>query len=324
MMGTSKHWAASGICLLIGLGTLQAHAEDAVLPSEYDQDRFFVVPVIAGGERIRLLTDTGGGVLFFDDAAMRLKLSVSGVSLSDYKGMAAKFPEFEPGKEVPAPKTEGDVVPIAPGPVRMRLSWLTKDIDGIIGQGWFGDRVWTLDYPAHKLTFHPDGKAPSSDKAHRVDLGFRKNEKGQRATHYPRIEISIAGQTYDVLLATGSTVAVTAGALKVLDDGGSAIRATCLISTTIFDQWKKEHPEWRIVPNAEEGSGEPMIEVPELTIAGYTVKNIWFTQRPDNNFSEHFSNWTDKPVVGAIGGNVLKAFRVVLDYPAAAAWFEKS
>ena len=312
-----------GLLLVVSAGSRRARAADVVLPSQYDQDRFFVVPVLVGGDVMRLLADTGGGVLFFDDAAVRLKLTVSGVSLSDYKGMAATFPEFEPGKGIPVPKTEGDVIPIAPGPVRMRLSWLTKDIDGIIGQGWFGDRVWTLDYPGRKLIYHPDGKAEASQKAHRQELGFRVNQQGQRVMHYPRIEVLVAGKPLDVFIATGSSVAVTADALKVIDEGGPAVRATSLISNSIFDQWKKDHPDWRVVTNAEETSREPMIEVPELTIAGFTVRNVWFTQRPDNNFREHFSNWTDKPVEGAIGGNALKDFRIVLDYPKAVAWFEK-
>lgn len=322
-MKTSRNGWASGVLLCVGLGMSVVRAEDMVLPTQYDQDRFFVVPVIVGGDVIRLLTDTGGGVLFFDDAAMRLKLSVSGVSLSDYKGMAAKFPEFEEGKGVPVPKTEGDVVPIAPGPVRMRLSWLTKDIDGIIGQGWFGERVWTMDYPGRKMMFHPDGKATTSDKAHQLELGFRTNDQGKRLTHYPRIEVSIAGKTMSMLLATGSTVAITADALKAIGDGGPAIRAVSLITNSVMDEWRKDHPDWKVVTNAEESAGEPMIEVPELTIAGYTVRKVWFVQRPDNNFIDHFSNWTDKPVIGAIGGNVLKEFRVVLDYPGAKAWLEK-
>jgi hypothetical protein len=309
--------------MLLCTGSIRALAQGTVLPSQYDQDRFFVVPVIAGGEAIRLLTDTGGGILIFEDAASRLKLPISGVTLAGYKGLATKFPTFEAGKEVPIPKSEGDVIPIAPPPVRMSLSWLTQDIDGILGQGWFADRVWTFDYPGHKLTFHGEGKAPSSEKAHRMKMGFRKSEEGRQATRFPRIQVAIAGQALDVLLATGASVAVTADALKSIDDGGPAIRATSLISTSIFDQWKKDHPEWRVVSNAEEGSGEPMILVPELTIAGLPVTQVWFTRRPDNNFSEHFSKWTDKPVVAAIGGNVLKGFRVVLDYPNSIAWLEK-
>lgn len=303
------------------LGVLKAG--ETVMPTTMDQDRFFAVPVIEGGEAMRWLTDTGGGVFLFDDAALRLKLSVSGVNLAEYKGMAAQFPKFEEGKAIPTPRTEGDVIPIAPGPVRMRLSWLTKDIDGIMGQGWFGDRVWTLDYPGRKLLYHETDKPTPSEKMRKLPLGFRLNEKGDRSSNYPRIEVSIGGKTLDVLLASGATVALTAEALKAIDEGGPAIRATSLVSTTIFEEWQKEHPQWRVVQNAEEGSGEPLIEVPEVTIAGFAVGPVWFTRRPDDNFSEHFSNWTDKPVHGAIGGNVLKHFRILLDYPRAAAWLEK-
>lgn len=317
-----ESWA--GVVLIsAGLHGRQTNAADLVLPSEYDQDRFLVVPVVAGGEAMRLITDTGGGVFFFDDAAARAKLSVSGVTLEDYKGMAAKYPEFEPGKGVPVPKTEGDVIPLAPGPVRARLSWLTKDIDGILGQGWFGDRVWTLDYPGKKLIYHEDGKASHSEQAHKMEMAFRTKENGQRAINYPRIQVVIAGQTLDMLLSTGSSIMLSADALKAMGDGGAAIRATSLISKSVLEQWKKDHPDWRVIANAEEGAGEPMILVPELTLAGFKVSQVWFTQRQDNNFSEHFANWMDKPVVGAIGGNALKDFRIVLDYPGSVAWVEK-
>lgn len=294
-----------------------------IIPTLYDQDRFIALPVIPDGEAMRLLTDTGGGVFIFDDAALRHKLSVNGVELADYKGMAATWPEFEPGKGVPTPKTEGDVIPIAPGPVRMRLSWLTKDIDGILGQGWFQDRVWTYNFPDQKLIYHEDGKASWSEGAHKLEMGFRKNSQGVRIMSYPRIEVTISGKTYDVLLATGASVALKSDALNLIDAGGASIRAVSLISHSILEGWKKDHPDWKVLPNAEEGSGEPMILVPEVSIAGFTVRNVWFLQRPDSNFVDRFSDWTDKPVVGAIGGNALRGFRMVLDYPNAVAWIEK-
>lgn len=323
MQRTRMKLSVAGLLVSFSIASSPARATDVVLPTEYDQDRFFVVPVVAGGEAMRLLTDTGGGVFFFDDAAVRAKLTVSGVTLEDYKGLAAKFPEFEPGKGVPTPKTEGDVIPIAPGPVRARLSWLSKDIDGILGQGWFGDRMWTLDYPGRKLTYHEDKKANPSQHANKLEMAFRKKDNGERATNYPRIQATIAGQTLEMLLATGSSVRLTADALKAVDEGGAAIRSTCLISKSVLEQWKKEHPDWRVVPNAEEATGEPMILVPELTLAGFKVDQVWFTQRPDDNFTEHFAKWMDKPVVGAIGGNALKDFRVILDYPGSMAWLEK-
>lgn len=323
MTGTNRNSSIAGLVLaVIALNAADRDARGAI-PFEYDQDRFFVLPVLENGETIRWLSDTGGGVFLFDDAALRLKLSVSGVTMVDYKGMAAAMPTFADGKSIPLPKTEGDVIPIAPGPVRMRLSTLTKEIDGILGQAWFGDRVWTLDYPGKKLTWHEDGKASPGERMRKIPLGFRLNEKGERAMHYPRIEIEIAGKTHDVLLATGSTVGLTAEALKAVDDGRPVNRASSLISTTIFEEWQKNHPEWRVLSNAEEGTGEPMIEVPQVSIGGIAVGPVWFTRRSDANFDDHFSNWTDKPVHGAIGGNVLRHFRLILDYPNATAWLEK-
>jgi hypothetical protein len=205
----------------------------------------------------------------------------------------------------------------------MRLSWLTKDIDGILGEGWFGGRVWTLDYPAQRLHHHADGQAPRSESARKLELGFRVNSEGERPLNYTRITVSIDGAPLEMLLATGSSVALKADALKEIDAGGAAIRSTSLISQSIFEDWKKKHPHWRVVPNAEETSGEPMILVPEVELAGFAVKNVWFLQRPDSNFVDRFSDWTDKPVVGAIGGNALRGFRVILDYPKAEAWIEK-
>jgi hypothetical protein len=65
-----------------------------------------------------------------------------------------------------------------------------------------------------------------------------------------------------------------------------------------------------------------MIEVPHVTVAGFTVGPVWFAQKPDANFSGIMSPMMDKPVQGAFGGSGLRYFRIVLDYPKAMAWFE--
>lgn len=67
-----------------------------------------------------------------------------------------------------------------------------------------------------------------------------------------------------------------------------------------------------------------MIEVPEISVAGYTVGPVWFTRRPDKNFHEYMSQWMDKRVEGALGGNALYHFRITIDYPRAVAVFEKA
>lgn len=65
----------------------------------------------------------------------------------------------------------------------------------------------------------------------------------------------------------------------------------------------------------------PMIRVPSVTVAGHTVGPVWFAQRPDSNFRKMMPELMDKPIEGALGGSALQYFRVVIDYPGAAAYF---
>jgi hypothetical protein len=64
------------------------------------------------------------------------------------------------------------------------------------------------------------------------------------------------------------------------------------------------------------------IRVPSVDVAGFAIGPVWFTERRDRNFSEMMSSMTDRPVVGALGGNALAHMRMTLDYPRAAAYFE--
>jgi len=309
----------------VGQAAMAGDPSDVVvIPTQFDQDRFFVVPTTTDGATLRMIADTGGGMLLFDDAAKRLNLEVTGLNLNEYKGLACKFPTFAEGKGIPNTqvKLPDGMFPLLPAPVRKSLSWLTNDIDGILGESWFAGRVWTLDYIDKRLLMQPKAPPNSSEKAHRIDMGLRKQEPGSRSVHYPRIEVTIADTTLNMLLATGASVAINADALKELGDG-PAIRATSLISNSTFDRWKKDHPDWKVVSNAEQDSGEPMIEVRKVTVAGISVGPIWFTQRPDSNFRDNYSDWTDKPVEGALGPNALHGMRVTLDYVQGVAWFEK-
>ena len=309
----------------VGLGPPLTAADppDAiVIPTEFNQDRFFAVPSTPDGRTLRLIADTGGGMFLFSDSAERQKLEVFGVSWDDYKGLACHLPAFADGKGIPSPGAKEGVIPVAPAPVRLGLASLTQDIDGILGESWFADRVWTFDFAGKKILFHPKGAPELPKSAVRVEMGLRKSTSPARPPSYPRIQVTIAGEKTDVLLSTGCVVARTADALKELG-GVVAIRGASLISNSTFDRWKKEHRDWRIVANAEEGSGEPMIEVPDVSLAGIPVGKVWFTQRPDSNFRDNFSQWMDRPVDGAIGPNALRGLCITLDYPNRTAWFEK-
>src|SRR5262249_56771960 len=102
-----------------------------------------------------------------------------------------------------------------------------------------------------------------------------------------------------------------------------ARRAASCITQSKSDHWHKKHRDWKVVDKAEQRTGAAMIEVPRIEVAGYEVGPVWFTARADKNFHEFMSQWMDRTVEGALGGSGLRFFRVTVDYPHAAAYFEK-
>jgi hypothetical protein len=89
-----------------------------------------------------------------------------------------------------------------------------------------------------------------------------------------------------------------------------------------MDRWLSRHPEWLVIEEVDARvEGMRMIEVPGVQVAGVEVGPVRFTERPDANFHEFMSQFTDRRVDGALGGNVFRFFRVVLDYPASEARF---
>jgi hypothetical protein len=126
-----------------------------------------------------------------------------------------------------------------------------------------------------------------------------------------------------MLLDTGAMIRLTADAAPAFDVAPGTIVGGGFIMKAVFDEWHAKHPDWRVIEHGEaapSGDGNAMIEVPRVTVAGFTVGPVWFARRRDTNFTEMMSSMTDKPVVGAFGGSGLQYFRLVLDYPRSSAW----
>jgi hypothetical protein len=292
------------------------------LPVQYEGDRFFVTAVTPRGETIRLFTDTIGGLLFFEDSVKRLSLPVQAVGAGTNRIEYLVLPAFRPEASIPPPLGNDGHLTLSPRIKRPGSP--TEPMDGILGQAWFSGRVWTFDYPGRRLLWHPSGGLPPHEASHRVTLGFRKDESGKRNADFPRLAAKIGGEEFDLLLETGATVTLSDKALAALGDNGPASRATSFIAATHFDRWREKHPDWRVIESADQGmGGEPMIEVPAVTVAGHTVGPVWFTRRLDPIFHQFKSLWTDRRVEGSLGGSALKFFRVTVDYPNAVAVFAR-
>jgi hypothetical protein len=287
------------------------------LPVKYDEHRFFVEPETESGQKVLFYTDSGGGLFIFKDAAEKIvpvKAAKEGFE-------PIEFPAFKTGFAVPAPLGNGGKVYVMERQPNMPK---IGESVGMLGQAWFAGRIWTFDYPSQKLllwTEAPDIFKKKSSKI--VNLGFKTDEKGARALNFPRIQVEIDGEVLELLFDTGATTFLTKEAMDALKDGGKDERATSFITNATFEKWRKAHPDWRVIEAAEKGTNQAMIEVPKVKIAGYEVGPVWFTRRADKNFHEYMSQFMDRKVEGAIGGNALWHFRITVDYPRAVAVFEK-
>lgn len=305
--------------LAVCLAAPAAAQDGRPLPARFEAGRVFLDETTSDGRPIVFFTDSGGGRFVTAQAAARLGLALTPIPdapeggpthLTTYPGLAADSPTA-PLPDGPLPVMSGSALPGWP-----------SDYDAMLGGAWFADRVWTFDYPRGQLTAEPASWAPSTD-AVVLPLGFQV-EGGARTTHFPRIEVRIDGETIALLLDTGATTALTPDALAAVGDGGPSMRATSMISDTVFRRWRAAHPDWRVIEAAQIGTESAMIEAPVVEIGGIPVGPVWFTHRPDNAFRTYMSSMMNAPVEGALGGNALGDLIMTIDYPGARAAFTRS
>lgn len=303
------------ICL-VGPAAAQ---EGRPLPARFEADRVFLDETTADGRPVVFFTDSGGGRFITADAAARLDLTPTPIPdaqeggpthVTLYPGLAAESPTL--------PLPEGSIPVMGGAP----LPGWTTDYDAMLGGAWFADRIWTFDYPQGRLTAEPTTWTPPAG-AVVLPLGFQV-EDGVRTTHFPRMEVRIDGETIALLLDTGATTALTPEALAAVGDGGPSMRATSMISDTVFQRWRTAHPDWRVIEAAQIGTRSAMIEVPVVEIAGIPVGPVWFTHRSDNAFRTYMSSMMDAPIEGALGGNAFSDLVMTIDYPGARAAFTRA
>ena len=310
--------------LLLWLSTAPVLAQ--VLPARFEGDRVYLQASDGLGQELRLYTDTGGG-LFIKQAAVE-RLSLISEPLTDPlalrevgdRARTTRLPTFALAAFIPPPLADGGRMMVLPAELAGRQLPGTSDDDGMLGQAWFDGRIWTWDYPGQVFRLELPGWKPAAE-ARRLPLGFKTDAQGQRQAAFPRMEVGIAGKTYSLLLDTGAMTVLNPSALMALGEDGPAERATSMIADSVFRAWRKAHPEWRVIEDAQAGMGSAMIEVPEVIIAGYKVGPVWFTHREDRNFHDFMSSFMDARVDGALGGNAFRHFVMTLDYPGAAAYF---
>jgi predicted aspartyl protease len=307
------------ILLAAGLTAIAAAAPNANagqdIAARFEADTVYVALTTARGQRVELYTDTGGGGLILSEqAASRLHLKVGP---SDDVGLKS---EFGPNATIADAPALAAAVPALPKtaivvPKATQIPSWPEQGDGFVGAPWFAGGVWTWDYPGHHLIHERNDWEPPA-QATTVPISFKVDADGRRPSNFARVSIRIDGRELPMLLDTGAETFLTQDALHLVG-GGPALRATSMMSASIFDGWRGAHPEWPFIDKAQVATGAAMIEVPAIEIAGHTVGPVWFTRRSDASFHQFMSSMMDARVEGALGGNALRFFVMTIDYPKA-------
>lgn len=292
------------------------------LPAEFIADRIHVTPVMADGRRLRLFTDSGGGTqMLWEGTVRRLGLPTSPLVLGKEQMVMTPIPVWRSDASIPPPLAIHQAAELQDHYLVMPEGGFDEG-DGFLGQGWFGGRVWTFDYPGRRLLLRHGGDLPPHEEADEVPLHFPKDKGGVPYMHFGRVTIEIEGERLDMLLDTGATLTPSPEGVAALGDG-PAHRGTSFITRSISERWRAAHPGWRVVERAEKGTGAAIIEVPKVKLAQHEVGPVWFTVRGDDNLHKFMSSMMDAQVEGAIGGSAFRYLVMSVDFPHERVVFQK-
>lgn len=168
-----------------------------------------------------------------------------------------------------------------------------------------------FDYGNRTLTLAPPGSRPHE--------GTRVPCKVNPKTGLISVRAEIAGQSYALAVDTGS--------------------AYTWMDQSVTRRWADAHPQWMrgtaAVGNANMNGSLPeltgmVMRVPAVDLSGVQIESVgvlgvgpgWNTAMP--KFFDWYSQKTPEAVEGFLGGNVLRAFRMEIDYEKSATYWSRT
>lgn len=121
-----------------------------------------------------------------------------------------------------------------------------------------------------------------------------------KGSGFPRTEWQLDGTTYAMLLDTGASFT--------------------MVSEVLLKAWGARHPDWPRYPGAYGeaatlgGQTLETMTLPEGRWGSFPLGAVGVTSQREGTFERYMSGMMTAPIVGSLAGNVLKAFRVELDY----------
>lgn len=237
--------------------------------------------------------DTGGGALLFSAGlARQLGLKATG---------APTHEEGETFAPTTAPALRIGDRPIDVGDTRAVIvtdapdALVHSDARMMLPGRALRQNVAVFDYPAHTFTLaDPHGFKPDGTAMHATFGGGM-----------PVVHASVAGKAHDFLLDTGGQYS--------------------MVSIAKLGAWRQQHADWPHVTGAYGpanmllGRAEAqlsMLRIAALQWGPFRIDHAGAVSRAVGNYEHLMSGIVGTPVIGSIGGNVLRHFKVTIDYPA--------
>lgn len=309
-----------------------------LLPSLFiNGERFYIKIPSVNGDTILGFGDSGGGVSMAMPAVID-KLGLQGkVKRALLKGLMSvkyiPFADIVKDEDIPPPVPTGAWILRRPlsrvkepflfvPPMDNELKFLVQSmsLDIFLGQNFFMGKAWTFDYINRQVWLNTPIAANEEGKPGVQRIGFKKNKNGEKIFGHPSMYIEVNGELIEVLFDTGASI-VLSDSGKIAFNTKEKTLGGSFIAKSIFDKWRKQHPEWKYYERAD--MSRDVIEVPSVKIGGYEVGPVLFAKRDDENWSEGMIHTMDRVVKGAIGGSALKYLKVVIDYNSELIRFEK-
>lgn len=242
----------------------------------------------------RFLLDTGGGGFLMTEslardlgmqwgAPMREEGAEFAVPATQPHAFVKDFPlELNPQRVLVLVGKTNMLPPVAPG-----------SAEGMIPGHVLAQYHVVFDYPAGLFTIARAGVLKP--------MGQMTDMPVSKPQGFPRTEIKVAGTTYGFLLDTGASFT--------------------MVSELVLNAWGATHPGWPRDSGAVGDAktlGGMTIETMTASDAEWgstPIKELGVVSQRAGTFEKYMSAMMTAPIAGSLAGNVLKHFRVELDYP---------
>lgn len=301
-MRLNQAWCSSAALAVFAMACISttAHGGDVAgvvtVPMQVELNRPYIDVTLTGSSgravKAHAYVDTGGGaIILASGLADRLGLKATGKAEPDGGTLLAPT-------AVPALGVGGAMLKLVDAHAYMSTKEPRflghSDAEMALPGKYLQRYIVVFDYPAHTFTLASPASYKPGGSAIQTSFGGGM----------PAVRASVAGKSYGFLLDTGGQY--------------------CMISDVELGPWREQHPAWPRVAGAYGpanmllGPLETrlyMLRIAALQWEPFRIEDAGAVSRPVGAYEKMMSGILGTPVVGSIGGNVLRHFKVTMDYP---------